>query len=190
MLKGMVKGKARERINQFISHKPKNPIPSTKEHPIKDDAFYHCKEVGNCKRNYLAYLAKLIKKKKQVDTANYALESVTRILNMVSIKKVDKTPYELWFVEFLKKNLISQKVSGRTVELKEIQDEDTSPSENTSKIPMEVEEETWDKINGLDRLTWKAHILDSYDDKLTYLIQEAQFLTLSQKKNKEQASKT
>nr|GEU94984.1 hypothetical protein [Tanacetum cinerariifolium] len=37
------------------------------------------------------------------------------------------------------KNLVSQKVSGRTVELEEIQDEDTSPSENTSKIPMEVE---------------------------------------------------
>ncbi|GJV40690.1 retrotransposon protein, putative, ty1-copia subclass [Tanacetum coccineum] len=30
-------------------------------------------------------------------------------------------------------------VSGRAVEVKEIQDEDTSPSENTSKIPMKVE---------------------------------------------------
>ncbi|GJR68997.1 retrotransposon protein, putative, ty1-copia subclass [Tanacetum coccineum] len=28
---------------------------------------------------------------------DYALESVTRILNMVPTKKVDKTPYELWF---------------------------------------------------------------------------------------------
>nr|GEY23923.1 hypothetical protein [Tanacetum cinerariifolium] len=27
---------------------------------------------------------------------DYALESVTRILNMVSTKKVDKTPYEVW----------------------------------------------------------------------------------------------
>ncbi|GJR11696.1 retrotransposon protein, putative, ty1-copia subclass [Tanacetum coccineum] len=43
------------------------------------------------------------------------------------------------YAEFLEKNLISQEVSGRAVELKEIQDEDTSPSENTSKIPMEVE---------------------------------------------------
>ncbi|GJX26446.1 retrotransposon protein, putative, ty1-copia subclass [Tanacetum coccineum] len=43
------------------------------------------------------------------------------------------------YVEFLEKNIISQEVSGRTVKLKEIQDEDTSPSENTSEIPMEVE---------------------------------------------------
>ncbi|GJS99262.1 retrotransposon protein, putative, ty1-copia subclass [Tanacetum coccineum] len=43
------------------------------------------------------------------------------------------------YAEFLEKNLISQEVSGRAVELKEIQDEDTPPFENTSKIPMEVE---------------------------------------------------
>ncbi|GJS80935.1 retrotransposon protein, putative, ty1-copia subclass [Tanacetum coccineum] len=43
------------------------------------------------------------------------------------------------YAEFLEKNLISQEVSGRVIELEEIQDEDTSPSENTSKIPMEVE---------------------------------------------------
>ncbi|GKC44150.1 retrotransposon protein, putative, ty1-copia subclass [Tanacetum coccineum] len=40
--------------------------------------------------------------------------------------------------EFLEKNLISQEVSRRAVELEEIQDEDTSPSKNTSEIPMEV----------------------------------------------------
>nr|GEY59720.1 zinc finger, CCHC-type [Tanacetum cinerariifolium] len=125
-------------------------------------------------------------------------ESATRILNMVPTKKVDKTPYELWYkkvpnltyltvwgcealvkkdmpeklqqrsvkciivgytnetigyyfyflpknkivvakyAKFFEKNLISQEVSGRARELKEIQDEDTSPSENTSKIPTEV----------------------------------------------------
>ncbi|GJZ78530.1 retrotransposon protein, putative, ty1-copia subclass [Tanacetum coccineum] len=43
------------------------------------------------------------------------------------------------YAEFLEKNLISQEVSGRAVELEEIQDEDTSPSEITSEIPMEVE---------------------------------------------------
>ncbi|GJY93388.1 retrovirus-related pol polyprotein from transposon TNT 1-94, partial [Tanacetum coccineum] len=43
------------------------------------------------------------------------------------------------YVEFLEKNLLSQEVSGRAEELEEIQDKDTSPSENTSKIPMEVE---------------------------------------------------
>ncbi|GJR27043.1 retrotransposon protein, putative, ty1-copia subclass [Tanacetum coccineum] len=41
--------------------------------------------------------------------------------------------------EFFKKSLITQEVSGRVVDLEEIQDEDTSPSEITSEIPMEVE---------------------------------------------------
>ncbi|GJV20925.1 retrotransposon protein, putative, ty1-copia subclass [Tanacetum coccineum] len=228
-----------------------------KEHPTKDDACHHFKEVGHCKRNCPVYLAELIKKKKQVGTVvlqglrgerklkqgalylcvgngvraqveaigsddlvlpngltikelrsdqggeyisqefkdylkacgivqkltssytpqhnrvskrrnhtlldmlrsmmnlttlplsfwDYALESATCILNMVPTKKVDKTTYELWFgkvpnlsyLKFLEKNLISQKVSGRAEELEEIQDKDTSPSENTSEIPMEVE---------------------------------------------------
>ncbi|GJR34394.1 retrotransposon protein, putative, ty1-copia subclass [Tanacetum coccineum] len=130
---------------------------------------------------------------------DYALESATRILNMVPTKKVDKTPYELWYgkvpnlsylkvwgcealvkrdtpdklqqrsvkcifigypketmgyyfyfppenkivvaryAEFFEKNLITQEVSGRAEGLEEIQDEDTSPSEITSEIPMEVE---------------------------------------------------
>nr|GEY39956.1 retrotransposon protein, putative, Ty1-copia subclass [Tanacetum cinerariifolium] len=43
------------------------------------------------------------------------------------------------YAEFFKKNLITQEVSGRAIDLKEIQDKDTSPSEITSKIPMEVE---------------------------------------------------
>ncbi|GJR89663.1 retrotransposon protein, putative, ty1-copia subclass [Tanacetum coccineum] len=130
---------------------------------------------------------------------DYALESATNILNMVPTKKVDKTPYELWYekvpnlsylkvwgcealmkrdtpdklqqrsvkciflgypketmgyyfyfppknkivvagyAEFFEKNLITQKVSGRAIDLEEIQDEDTSPSKITSKIHMEVE---------------------------------------------------
>nr|GEU98549.1 retrotransposon protein, putative, Ty1-copia subclass [Tanacetum cinerariifolium] len=43
------------------------------------------------------------------------------------------------YAEFFEKNLITQKVSGRAVDLEEIQDEDTSPYEITSEIPMEVE---------------------------------------------------
>ncbi|GJZ33017.1 retrotransposon protein, putative, ty1-copia subclass [Tanacetum coccineum] len=115
-------------------------------HPAKNDACHHCKEVGHCKRNYPAYLAELIKKKKQVGTVfknevgnqlgktikalrsdrggeyisqefkDYLKdcgnvqkltppytpqhnETATRILNMVPTKKVDKTPYELWYVK-------------------------------------------------------------------------------------------
>ncbi|GKA72367.1 retrotransposon protein, putative, ty1-copia subclass, partial [Tanacetum coccineum] len=41
--------------------------------------------------------------------------------------------------EFFEKNLITQEVSGRAIYLEEIQDEDTSPTEITSEIPMKVE---------------------------------------------------
>ncbi|GJY56499.1 retrotransposon protein, putative, ty1-copia subclass [Tanacetum coccineum] len=157
---------------------------------------------------------------------DYALESATRILNTVPTKKVDKTPYELWYgkvpnmsylkvwgcgvlvkrdtldklqeryvkcifigypketmgynfyflpenktivaryVEFLEKNLISQEVSGRAIELEEIQDEDTSPSENTSKIPMEVEEVEEHSLGDLNEPTnYKATMLDPESSK-------------------------
>nr|GEW04402.1 hypothetical protein [Tanacetum cinerariifolium] len=75
---------------------------------------------------------------------DYALETATRILNMVLTKKVDKTPYEIWhgptenkvFVtqnpEFFKNNVIDLKVSGSVEDLELIQEEDTNPSLDTS----------------------------------------------------------
>ncbi|GJY71429.1 retrotransposon protein, putative, ty1-copia subclass [Tanacetum coccineum] len=234
-----------EMINRFYHPKPKNPKPSTKEHPAKDDTCHYCKEgfrearklkqgalylyVGNGVRAQVEAIGsydlvfpnglfKVVKnevenrpekttKAFQSDqggeyisqefkdylkacgivqqltppytpqhNGDYALESATRILNMVPTKKVDKTPYELWYgkvpnlsylkgsggypketmgyyfyfppenkivvaryAEFFEKNLITQEVSGRAIDLEEIQDEDTSPSEITSKISMEVE---------------------------------------------------
>nr|GEZ80052.1 hypothetical protein [Tanacetum cinerariifolium] len=168
--KGKGKANRKGKDKQVYIPKPKNPKPSAKEHPAKDDTCHHCKKVGHCKRNCPAYLAELIKKKKQVGTAcssdvfiikkhikklqkegllrltddesfdqcvsclsgkmtrksfshrlergndllgiihtdvcgplrhvsrqGYALESATHILNMVPTKKVDKTPYELWY---------------------------------------------------------------------------------------------
>ncbi|GJR78218.1 retrotransposon protein, putative, ty1-copia subclass [Tanacetum coccineum] len=109
---------------------------------------------------------------------NEALETATRILNMVPTKKgcealvkrdmpnklqqrsvkcifigypKEMMGYYFYFppenkvvvamyAEFLEKNLMSQEISGRAEELEEIQDKDTSPSENTSEIPIEVEE--------------------------------------------------
>ncbi|GJT20178.1 retrotransposon protein, putative, ty1-copia subclass [Tanacetum coccineum] len=62
--------KSGKRNLQVYIPKPKNPKPSTKEHPAKDDTCHHCKVVGHCKRNCPAYLSELIKKKKQVDTVN------------------------------------------------------------------------------------------------------------------------
>ncbi|GJX24856.1 retrotransposon protein, putative, ty1-copia subclass [Tanacetum coccineum] len=70
------------------------------------------------------------------------------------------------YVEFLEKNLISQEVSERVVELKEIQDEDTLPSENTSEIPMEVEEVEEYSLGDLNEPTnYKAVILYPKSDK-------------------------
>ncbi|GKA41152.1 retrotransposon protein, putative, ty1-copia subclass [Tanacetum coccineum] len=97
---------------------------------------------------------------------DYALESATRILNMVPTKKPDKLEqrsvkcifigypketmgYYFYFppenkivvaryAEFFEKRLISQEISGRAVDLEEIQEEeDTTPSKITSNIPQE-----------------------------------------------------
>nr|GEZ35214.1 hypothetical protein [Tanacetum cinerariifolium] len=93
-VKGKENGKGKDK--QVYIPKPKNHKPAAKEHPAKDDTCHHCKGVGYWKRNCLVYLAELLKKKKKVGIAS-SLESATRILNMVSTKKVDKTPYELWY---------------------------------------------------------------------------------------------
>ncbi|GKB88291.1 retrotransposon protein, putative, ty1-copia subclass [Tanacetum coccineum] len=67
--KGKGKGKGKGKDKGYIP-KPKNPKPYAKEHPAKDDACHHYKEVGHCKRNCPVYLAELIKKKKQVGTTS------------------------------------------------------------------------------------------------------------------------
>ncbi|GKD73694.1 retrotransposon protein, putative, ty1-copia subclass, partial [Tanacetum coccineum] len=73
---------------------------------------------------------------------DYALETAARIFNMVSTKKVEKTPYEVWHgqapkLSYLKvwgckNNLINQEVSGSLKDLEIIQEEDTHPSIDTS----------------------------------------------------------
>nr|GFB62573.1 zinc finger, CCHC-type [Tanacetum cinerariifolium] len=110
--KGKANGKGKDK--PVYIPKPKNPKPAAKEHPSKDDTCHHCKEVGHWKRNCPIYFVELLKKKMQVGSASssgkmtrksflhrsekdYALESVTRILNMVLTKKVDKSPYELGY---------------------------------------------------------------------------------------------
>ncbi|GJX28057.1 hypothetical protein Tco_0236136 [Tanacetum coccineum] len=67
--KGNGKGKGKGKDKSYIP-KPKNPKPFAKEHPVKDDAWNHCKEVGHWKRNYHVYLSELVMKKKQVGTAS------------------------------------------------------------------------------------------------------------------------
>ncbi|GKA51892.1 hypothetical protein Tco_0745088 [Tanacetum coccineum] len=66
--KGKANGKGNDK--QVYTPKPKNPKPSTKEHPAKDETCHHYKEVGHWKRNSPIYLAELLKKKKQVGSAS------------------------------------------------------------------------------------------------------------------------
>ncbi|GJS97989.1 retrotransposon protein, putative, ty1-copia subclass [Tanacetum coccineum] len=104
--KGNGKGKGKGKDKPVYIRKPKNPKPSAKEHPTKDDACHHCKE--GCEA--------LVKR----DT----------------LDKLQQRSVKCIFIGYLKETI---EVSGRAEELKEIQDKDTSPSEDTSKIPMEVE---------------------------------------------------
>ncbi|GJW90680.1 hypothetical protein Tco_0168233 [Tanacetum coccineum] len=66
--KGKANGKGKDK--QVYIPKPKNLKPSAKEHPAKDDTCHHCKRSDSCMRNCSAYLAELMKKKKQVGTAS------------------------------------------------------------------------------------------------------------------------
>ncbi|GJV38981.1 hypothetical protein Tco_1417421 [Tanacetum coccineum] len=66
--KGKANGKGKDK--QFYTPKPKNPKPSAKEHPAKDDTYHHYKEVGHWKRNYPVYLTELLNKKKQISTTS------------------------------------------------------------------------------------------------------------------------
>ncbi|GKA72277.1 retrotransposon protein, putative, ty1-copia subclass [Tanacetum coccineum] len=72
---------------------------------------------------------------------DYALETAARILNMVSTKKVEMTPYEYppenkvliaQNSKFLENGLITQEASGSLEDLEIIQEEDTHPSIDTS----------------------------------------------------------
>ncbi|GJT69961.1 retrotransposon protein, putative, ty1-copia subclass [Tanacetum coccineum] len=64
--KGKGKANVKGKDKQVYIPKPKNPKPTAKEYPAKDDTCHHCKEVGHWKRNCPVYLAELLKKKKQV----------------------------------------------------------------------------------------------------------------------------
>nr|GEX01618.1 hypothetical protein [Tanacetum cinerariifolium] len=73
------------------------------------------------------------------------------------------------YAEFFEKNLITQELSGRAVDLEEIQDEDTSPFEITSEIPIEVEEVDERSLGDLNEpASYKGAMLDSKSNKVDY----------------------
>nr|GEZ54215.1 hypothetical protein [Tanacetum cinerariifolium] len=139
--KGKGKGKGKGKDKSYVS-KSKNPKPNAKEHSIKNDACHHCKEVGHWKRNCHVYLAKLIKNKKQVGYASslgsyrskkaetrksfpHHPERATDLLGLIHTDVCGPLRH------------MSRQDSVRAGDLEEIQDEDTSPSEITSEIPIE-----------------------------------------------------
>ncbi|GJS71988.1 hypothetical protein Tco_0704829 [Tanacetum coccineum] len=120
---------------------------------------------------------------------DYAFESDARILNMVSTKKVDKTPYEVWHGQvpklfYLKvwgcealvkhdtltkpdklepKSFKYQEASGSLEDLEIIQEEDTHPSIDTSLNHEEDDQETDEPqsdINPIRRSTRTCHPTD------------------------------
>ncbi|GKC32451.1 retrotransposon protein, putative, ty1-copia subclass [Tanacetum coccineum] len=141
--KGNGKANGNGKDKKVYIPKPKNPKPSAKEHPTKDDTCHHRKEVGkmtrkpfshrtervtdllglihtdvcgplkHASRQVASYFIFLVLKEESVlldmvDSLmylttlllsfwDYALVTATRILNMVPTKKVDNTPYELWY---------------------------------------------------------------------------------------------
>nr|GEW66143.1 retrotransposon protein, putative, Ty1-copia subclass [Tanacetum cinerariifolium] len=116
---------------------------------------------------------------------DYALESATRILNMVSTKKVDKTPYELWYgkvpnlsylrfwgCEALVKLDTPDKLQQRSVKCFEPpQEEDISIRrfERTRRAPnrlslnVEIEEHSLGDLN--EPTSYKAAMLDYKSNK-------------------------
>ncbi|GKA49884.1 retrotransposon protein, putative, ty1-copia subclass, partial [Tanacetum coccineum] len=180
------------------------------------------------------YISQEFKDYLNANGIDYALESAARILNMVPTKKVDKTPYELWYgkvpnlsylkvwgcealvkrdtldkleqisikcifigypketmgyyfyfppenkivvaryAEFFEKRLISQEISGRAVDLEEIQEEeDTITSEITSNIPQEVEEVEEHSLGDLgEPANYKAAMLDPKSKKSKWIFKK------------------
>ncbi|GJT63184.1 hypothetical protein Tco_1006717 [Tanacetum coccineum] len=130
--KGKANGKGKDK--QVYIPKPKNPKPTAKEHTqLRMTPATTAKEVGHWKWNCPVYLAELLKKKKQVGTASSSGLGIEALVKQIS---PDRTPTKIRML--FEKNLITQEVSGRAIDLEEIQDEDTSPSEIISEIPMEV----------------------------------------------------
>nr|GEU44925.1 hypothetical protein [Tanacetum cinerariifolium] len=135
-LKAKGKGKANGKGNdkQVYIPKPKIPKPAAKENPTKDDTCHHCKDVGHWKRNCPIYLDELLKKKSKLALL-VLQETIGYYFYFPPKNKIVVARY----AELFEKNLITQEVSRRAVDLEKIQDEDTSPSEITSEILIEVE---------------------------------------------------
>ncbi|GKB12202.1 hypothetical protein Tco_0846125 [Tanacetum coccineum] len=168
--KGKGKGKGNGKDKSYIP-KPKNPKHLPKRaNPAKDDTSTLQHRVESAAR-----ILNMVSTKK-VDKTTYELWygkvpnlSYLMICGYEALEKQD-TPDRLQqrsfkcIVEGYPKK--TMEVNGMAGELEEIQDEDTSPSEKTSKIPMEVEEIEEYSLRDLNEPTkYKAAMLDPESDK-------------------------
>ncbi|GJU92877.1 retrotransposon protein, putative, ty1-copia subclass [Tanacetum coccineum] len=167
-VKGKGKANSKRKDKQVYIPKPKNPKPSAKEHPAKDDACHHCKEVGHWKRNFPVYLAELLKKKKQVGSTSSSAYGIFQqltppytpqhngvserrnctLLDMVrSMINLTTLPLSFWDYALESETHILNMVPTKKVDKTPYEYgwgkfqiyEDTIYFENTSEIPMEVE---------------------------------------------------
>ncbi|GJW77516.1 retrotransposon protein, putative, ty1-copia subclass [Tanacetum coccineum] len=142
---------------------PKNPKPSAKEHPAKDDACHHCKEVGHWKRNCPMYLAELLKKKKQVGSASssgkmtrksfpHRPERVTDLLGIIYTEEYNKIPMEVEGFEPPQEEEILIRRS-----------EKTRQAPNRLCLNVEAEEHSLEDLN--EPTSYKSGMLDSESNK-------------------------
>ncbi|GJW77882.1 retrotransposon protein, putative, ty1-copia subclass [Tanacetum coccineum] len=138
--KNKVNGKGKDK--EVYIPKLKNHKPTAIKRPAKDDTCHHYKEVGHCKRNCPAYLAELIKKKKQVGTASSSdVWGCEALEKRDTPDKLEQRSVKCIFIGYLKETMgyYFYFPHENKIVVARNQDEDTSPSEITSKIPMEVE---------------------------------------------------
>nr|GEZ72608.1 zinc finger, CCHC-type [Tanacetum cinerariifolium] len=126
-----------------------------KENPNKDQTCHHCHVAGHWKRNCPLYLKELQKNKDKVehgaaasDFKVFKSEVELQLGKKIKALRSDrggeclsqefKDYLKIWYGNFLERDRISQKFSGRDNDLED-DHMDTLPSENTSEIPVELE---------------------------------------------------
>nr|GEZ80742.1 putative polyprotein [Tanacetum cinerariifolium] len=97
---------------------------------------WHFKKKTNMDENVHTYKAHLVAKGY---TQTYGIHYEETFSLVADIRAIRILIAMETHAEFFEKNLISQKANGRAVELEEIQDEDISPSKNTSEHLFEAE---------------------------------------------------
>nr|GEU35278.1 hypothetical protein [Tanacetum cinerariifolium] len=140
-----VKGKDKEKNKLAYAPKPKISSPPKRDNLAKDSIYHHCKEVGHWRRNCPSYQAELKKRMNAsvANTSGYSKETIGYYFYYPLENKI----FVSQNAEFFENSLMVQEASGSHGLLKSsgsngglelIQEEDTQPSENTTKIHSEV----------------------------------------------------